>query len=57
MHGCGHDTHMAALLSGTAMALADSLKVTLRGRQSHGSQPQDSVDPLVLGAQLAYLGR
>ena len=38
--------------SGTAMALADALKVTLHGRQSHGSQPQDSVDPIVLGAHI-----
>lgn len=36
----------------SAMALADSLKVTLRGKQSHGSQPQDSVDPIVLGAHI-----
>lgn len=38
--------------SGSAMALADSLKVTLHGRQSHGSQPQDSIDPIVLGAHI-----
>lgn len=36
----------------SAMALADSLKITLRGKQSHGSQPQDSVDPIVLGAHI-----
>lgn len=41
-----------ALTSGPAMALADSLKVTLYGRQSHGSQPQDSIDPIVLGAHI-----
>ena len=41
-----------AVTSGSAMALADSLKVTLFGRQSHGSQPQDSVDPIVLGAHI-----
>ncbi|MBV1777614.1 amidohydrolase [Paeniglutamicibacter sp. ABSL32-1] len=38
--------------SGTAMALADALKVTLRGKQSHGSQPQDSIDPILLGAHI-----
>ncbi|MFF2824328.1 amidohydrolase [Arthrobacter koreensis] len=38
--------------SGNAMTQADSWKVTLHGRQSHGSQPQDSVDPIVLGAHL-----
>ena len=34
------------------MAMADSLKVTVRGRQSHGSQPQDAIDPIVLGAHM-----
>ncbi|MFL4477848.1 amidohydrolase [Paeniglutamicibacter sp. ORCA_105] len=38
--------------SGTAMALADALKVTLHGKQSHGSQPQDSIDPILLGAHI-----
>ena len=37
---------------GTAMSMADSLKVTLYGRQAHGSQPQASVDPIVLGAHV-----
>lgn len=35
---------------GTAMAMADSLEVTVRGRQAHGSQPENSIDPVVLGA-------
>lgn len=35
---------------GPAMAIADSLAITLVGKQSHGSQPQDSIDPVVLGA-------
>jgi hippurate hydrolase len=39
-----------ALTAGVAMAMADSLRVTVYGRQSHGSQPQDSIDPIVLGA-------
>lgn len=38
--------------SGNAMALADSWKVTLRGRQAHGSQPHDAIDPIVLGAHM-----
>ncbi|MGP4993166.1 amidohydrolase [Glutamicibacter bergerei] len=45
-------TGSIAVTEGSAMALADSLKVTLYGKQSHGSQPQDSVDPIVLGAHI-----
>jgi len=41
-----------SLAVGTAMAMADSLKVTVHGRQSHGSQPQDAIDPVVLGAHM-----
>jgi amidohydrolase len=117
MHGCGHDTHMAVLLTtaqllvgareswagtvvlifqpgeetaagaeamledglwekaplpevvlgqhvmpsragtisysvGDAMALADSWRVTLHGKGAHASQPQDAVDPIVLGAHM-----
>ncbi|WP_189348986.1 amidohydrolase [Zhihengliuella salsuginis] len=37
---------------GSAMSYADSWKVTLHGRQSHGSQPQDAIDPIVLGAHI-----
>ncbi|MGP6172599.1 amidohydrolase [Corynebacterium sp. A21] len=51
--------HVFPFASGTvavtpesAMALADSLKVTLFGRQAHGSQPQDSIDPIILGAHI-----
>jgi amidohydrolase len=40
------------LTSGTAMAMADALKVTAYGRQSHGSQPHTSIDPIVLGAHM-----
>src|SRR5690606_27573484 len=37
---------------GTAMAMAESWRVTLHGRQAHGSQPQHSIDPVVLGAHV-----
>lgn len=30
--------------------MADALKVTVYGRQAHGSQPQDAIDPIVLAA-------
>lgn len=38
--------------STTAMAMADSVRITLKGKQSHGSQPQDSIDPVLLGAHV-----
>ncbi|GAA5165302.1 amidohydrolase [Ornithinimicrobium tianjinense] len=41
-----------AVSVGTAMAMADSLEVTVRGRQAHGSQPENSIDPVVLGAYM-----
>jgi amidohydrolase len=37
---------------GSAMAMADSWKVTVRGRQAHGSQPQEAIDPIVLAAHM-----
>jgi len=38
--------------SGVAMAMADSWKVTVHGRQAHGSQPDQAIDPIVLGAHM-----
>jgi amidohydrolase len=38
--------------SGVAMALADSWRVTVHGRQSHAAQPDQSIDPIVLGAHM-----
>lgn len=35
---------------GTAMAMANCLEVTVHGKQAHGSQPENSIDPVVLGA-------
>jgi hippurate hydrolase len=31
---------------------ADSLKITIFGKGAHGSQPQNSIDPIVLGAKI-----
>src|SRR5690625_4666080 len=51
--------HVRPVLTGTinytlgdAMAMADSWRVTLYGQGSHGSQPEDSIDPIVLGAHI-----
>ncbi|WP_102160404.1 amidohydrolase [Zhihengliuella halotolerans] len=41
-----------AISSGTAMAMADALRVTVRGKQSHGSQPQHAIDPIVLASSI-----
>lgn len=38
--------------SGPAMAMADSWKVTVHGRGGHRSRPEDTVDPVVLGAHM-----
>ena len=40
------------ITSGTAMAMADSYEITVHGRQAHGSQPESSIDPIVLGAHM-----
>lgn len=39
-------------ISGPVTAAVDSLKVTLRGKGGHGSQPQDTIDPVVLAAHI-----
>ncbi|HEX6500656.1 MAG TPA: amidohydrolase [Micromonosporaceae bacterium] len=51
--------HVTALPAGTlnyragaAMAAADSLRITLHGKGSHGSRPEAGVDPVVMAAAL-----
>ncbi|WP_433871645.1 amidohydrolase [Saccharopolyspora sp. CA-218241] len=39
-----------AWVSGPSMSAADGIKITLYGRGGHGSQPQSSVDPVVMAA-------
>ncbi|WP_281445386.1 amidohydrolase, partial [Paenarthrobacter nicotinovorans] len=41
-----------SISSGPVAAMADSLRVTVHGQQSHGSQPQDSIDPIVMAAHM-----
>lgn len=38
--------------AGSAMAMADSWKVTVRGRGGHGSQPDQTIDPVVQAAHM-----
>ncbi|KAL3480146.1 peptidase [Aspergillus californicus] len=37
---------------GTIMAAADSMKITVFGRGGHGSQPHQTIDPVVLAAHI-----
>ncbi len=38
--------------SGPAMAMADSWRVTVQGRGGHGSQPHNTIDPVVIAAHM-----
>jgi len=38
--------------SGYMSSNADSIKITIFGKGSHGSQPHNSIDPIVLGAKI-----
>jgi amidohydrolase len=44
----GHLSYRA----GAIMAGADTFRITVRGKQTHGAQPWDGVDPIVIGAQI-----
>ena len=37
---------------GPALAAVDHFIITVRGRQAHGAQPQESVDPIVMASQV-----
>ncbi len=41
-----------AVHDGPALAAADRFEITVRGQQSHGSQPWNGVDPIVVSAQI-----
>lgn len=43
---------MIAYKTGTALAASDSLKVQLFGRGGHGSQPESTVDPVVMASNM-----
>lgn len=40
------------LKAGNMASLADSWRITVRGRQAHGSQPENSLDPIVAAASM-----
>ncbi len=41
-----------SLRAGNMASLADSWRITVRGRQAHGSQPEVSLDPIVAAASM-----
>lgn len=41
-----------SLRAGNMASLADSWRITIRGRQAHGSQPEESLDPIVAAASM-----
>lgn len=42
----------AALRPGPMMAAAQSMRITIKGRQTHGASPWSGVDPIAVGAQI-----
>lgn len=50
--GSMHEAGTIAYRSGPVMAAADILRITVHGRQTHGSAPWTGVDPVVIAAQI-----
>ncbi|AKS41858.1 amidohydrolase [Wenzhouxiangella marina] len=48
----GIPSNVIALRSGPFMAAADSFRIVVRGRQTHGSRPWGGVDPIVAAADI-----
>ena len=44
----GHITYR----SGSFMAASDTFEIAIKGRQTHGSQPWNGIDPVVVGSQI-----
>ncbi len=51
----GLDVGRIGVRDGPFFASADEFILTIRGRGGHGAMPQDSVDPIVAGAQLVTM--
>lgn len=47
-----HPTGTVALRVGPAMAAADAFRLVLRGRGGHAAKPNETVDPIVMAAQV-----
>jgi amidohydrolase len=50
--GSMHEAGTIAYRPGPVMAAADVLRITVQGRQTHGSAPWTGVDPIVVAAQI-----
>jgi amidohydrolase len=50
--GATHEVGQIAYRPGAVMAAADVLRITVQGRQTHGSAPWAGVDPIVVAAQI-----
>ena len=44
------ESGFVGMMSGPSMSAADGLKITMFGRGGHGSQPQNTVDPVVMAS-------
>lgn len=51
-HVLGFPAGTVATREGPVLSAADSLRITVHGRGSHGSMPQASIDPVVLAAMI-----
>lgn len=51
-HVMGLQAGTVSIVPGPAMAMADSWRVTVKGRGSHGSMPEKSIDPIVAAASM-----
>ena len=47
-----HPTGTVAVRAGPAMAAADAFRLIVRGRGGHAAKPNETVDPIVIAAQL-----
>ena len=51
LHTAGFEVGQIGFHSGPAMASSDRFTITIRGRKSHGAQPQLGVDAIVIAAE------
>ena len=52
LHVTNAPNGLIAYREGAAMAAADPWRITIKGRQAHGSRPWDSIDPIMVAFQI-----